>query len=121
MRSVFEIKQNPSGSYYFTFRSTDEKAHIISCSFPHRAQLEACIAKVRETAPVADIRIVSSEKTPYFFIQLIEEGISFSLIGFSGERIFSSVFYSDKLLCKEAIYALKASAERAAIIDLTYE
>lgn len=121
MRSAFEIKQSPTGSYYFTFKSGDGRIQVISCSFPNRARLEGCIAKVREIAPFADICTNLHGKPPNFFIQFKEGGFVFSLIGFHMENIFSSIFYPNEEKCKEAIHSLKASAERAVIIDLTYE
>ena len=50
-----------------------------------------------------------------------KEGITFSLIGFRGEIIFSSVPYLSEVQCKEAIIVLKTSAQRAGIVDLTID
>lgn len=121
MRPAFEIKQSPTGSYYFTFKNAEGTTHIISCSFPDRAQLEACLANVRGTVPFAPICTDSCGASPYFIIQQKEQGIFFSLIGFNMESIFCSIFSSDAKRCKEAIHALKVSVQKAIIVDLTYE
>lgn len=122
-RAAFEIKQNPTGNYYFTFKSSDERTHVISGIFPDRAELEWCLSRVRGVAAIADICIDTDpcKRPPYFWIQPKEDGILFSLIGFKGEIIFSSIPYSDETLCREAIDMLKASSQKAAIVDLTVE
>lgn len=122
-RAAFEIKQSATGNYYFTFKSPPEHANIISCSFPDRAELERCLARVREAAPLADI---CSDKCqyagpPYFWIQPKEDGVIFSLVGFKGEIIFSSVPYPDEMHCNKAINLLKSCAQRAGTVDLTVE
>ncbi len=123
MRAVFEIKQNPAGNYYFTFKDHYGNKHVISCNFPDRAELEKCIAKVRDAAIIADVCYIGSPEgsPPYFLVKSGADGIIFSLIGFKKEIIFSSVLYSDTELCNEAISILKASSHKACIVDLTIE
>ncbi|MEA5137329.1 MAG: hypothetical protein VB035_14460 [Candidatus Fimivivens sp.] len=122
-RAAFEIKQSATGNYYFTFKNPPEQANIISCSFPDRAELEKCLARVREAAPLADICIGKCPYggPPYFWIQPKEDGVRFSLVGFKGEIIFSSVPYPDELHCNKAINLLKSCAQRAGTVDLTVE
>ncbi len=122
-RAVFEIKQSPTGSYYFTFKDCDGKAHVISCSFPDRAELEKCLAAVRDAAAVAEVLEYDSNRArlPCFLIQTKADGVAFSMIGFLGEIIFSSVLYGDEKSCTQAIGIFKALSKKAAVIDLTEE
>jgi hypothetical protein len=76
-RAAFEIKQSATGNYYFTFKSLPEQANIISCSFPDRAELEKCLARVREAAP---LRI-------YVAVNARTEGLR--IFGFNLERMAS--------------------------------
>ena len=122
-RAVFEIKQNSVGNYYFIFKDPDRRTHAISCNFPDRAELEICLARVRDAAVVADVweSSRSAGAPPFFRIQPGADGVMFSLIGFQEEIIFSSVPYADKTLCREAISNLKAFSQRAGVVDLTVE
>ncbi len=120
-RAVFEIKQTPTGNYYFIFRDPDGEKQVVSCSFLSRAELEICLSKVRSTAPLSDVRIEPDEKGryPYFLIQSQGEGLIFSLIGFMGEYVFSSITYADEASCRKALEIIKANASHAAVLDLT--
>lgn len=122
-RAVFEIKQNTTDNYYFTFNFSNGKATVISRSFFNRAELEKCLAQTRETAIVADVCDLSKQQglPPYFLMQKDKEGITFSLVGFHGEIIFTSLPYLEELKCREAISALKNSSQRAGIVDLTID
>ncbi|WP_037372553.1 YegP family protein [Anaerovorax odorimutans] len=122
-RAVFEIKQNSIGNYYFTFNDSQCKTTVISRSFSNRAELETCLAHIRDAAMVADVCDCGKQRSipPYFLMQSDEEGITFSLIGFHGEIIFSSVPYLSEMQCKEAISTLKVSSQRAGIVDLTID
>lgn len=122
-RAAFEIKQSATGAYYFTFKSPPEQANIVSCSFPDRAELEKCLARVREAAPLAVTFSGNGPYggPPYFWIQPREDGVIFSLVGFKGEIIFSSVPYPDEMHCNEAINLLKFCAQKAGTVDLTVE
>lgn len=120
-RAVFEIKQNPVGYYYFTFKDLGGETQVISCNFQNRSILEKCIAKIRDAAPLSDIHSNTDlfEKPPFFMIDTRHDGVIFSLVGFSKEIIFSSVSYPNEYFCKEAIKAFKLTANNAAVIDLT--
>lgn len=120
-RAVFEIKQNSIGNYYFTFHDSECKTTVISHSFSNRSELESCLAHIRDAAMIADICDCYMQRgsPPFFITKNDEEGIRFSLIGFHGEIIFSSVPYLSEAQCREAISILKASAQRAGIVDLT--
>ncbi|MEA5060369.1 MAG: DUF1508 domain-containing protein [Candidatus Pelethousia sp.] len=122
-RAVFEIKQTPTDSYYFTFRGVDGDTQVISHSFPDRAELEKCLSCVRDVAPLADVcaNLGAYWEQPFFCVQAQEDGLIFSLIGFNGEIIFRSVSYPDAMRCREAIAKLKAFARKAAIVDLTVD
>lgn len=122
-RPIFEIKQSPTGSYYFTFKPMDEATHVISGSFPDRAKLERCLSKTRDAAIVAEICNLDEPLSPppLFIIRGTQEGFMFSLLGYHNEIIFSSTFYADKEKCWDGIKSIKASAQRAAIVDLTVE
>jgi len=122
-RAVFEIKQNPAGSYYFTFVDPYGKTLVISCNFPDRAELEICIARVRDSAIVANVYNIGEPggSPPYFLLCSGADGIIFSLIGFKDDIIFSSVPYPNGILCLEAISVLKESSQKACINDLTVE
>lgn len=120
-RAVFEVKQNPLGNYYFAFKDSNGQTSVISCNFSDRAELESCLAKVRDTAAVADVchATTSATTAPFFLVDDGEWGVKFSLIGFYGEIIFSSIPYSEWEECSKAIQMLKANTQRAQIIDLT--
>lgn len=120
-RAVFEIKQNSAANYYFTFKNSDDVTLIISCSFPDRAELEKCLSGVRDAAPLAEVSIYpdSSGNPPFFEIQSKKDGCMFSLVGFQGEILFTSVFYSEEKLCRESIHTFKTFSQKAAIVDLT--
>lgn len=122
-RAMFEIKQNSIGNYYFTFNDSKCKTTVISRSFSNRSELETCLAHIRDTAMIADVCdcCIQRGSPPYFLIQNDEEGITFSLIGFHDEIIFSSVPYSSEAECKEAISTLKTSSQKAGIVDLTVD
>lgn len=122
-RAVFEIKQNPTGSYYFTFHDSKCIATVISHSFPNRSELESCISNIRVASVIADIYdcLMPRGSPPYFTVKNEEEGTTFSLIGFHGETIFSSVPYLSESQCKEAIRILKTTSQRAGIVDLTVD
>lgn len=122
-RAVFEIKQNSIGNYYFTFNDYECNATVISRSFSTRSDLETCLAHIRDTAMIADVveSCMQCGSPPYFFIQNNHEGAIFSLIGFHGDVIFSSVPYVSEVQCKEAIRMLKALAQSAGTVDLTID
>lgn len=121
--AVFEIKQSSVINYYFTFRSAEQKLHIISGSFSDRAELEKSISCVRSTAPLAQVCSYNGNKgkPPYFEIQNQDSGVNFVLIGFQEEIIFSSINYENEELCRKAIDLLKENAKNAAIVDLTID
>ncbi len=120
-RAVFEIKQTPTGNYYFIFKDLDGEKQVVSSSFQNRAELEICLSKVRSAAPLSDIRIELDDKIryPYFLIQKQREGFIFSLIGFVGEYVFSSVVYKDETSCRQALEVIKSNVVHAAVLDLT--
>lgn len=122
-RAVFEIKQSPTEYYYFTFRSDDQKVRVISGNFQDRAELEKCLSKVRSAAPLAETYTCMNPegKPPFFWMRAQENGVVFSLIGFKGEIIFSSISYPNELACLEAIKTLKQLSQKAVIQDLTIE
>ena len=122
-RAFFEIKQNPVGNYYFTFHNPEPNTTVISHSFPSRSELESCLARIRDAAMIADIYDCNMPRgsPPYFAIRTDKEGMAFSLIGFRGEIIFSSVPYLNETQCREAIGVLKTSAQRAGVLDLTID
>lgn len=118
-RAVFEIKQSPSGSYYFTLKSPDEFVRVISCNYPDRAGLEKCLANIRDTVAIADDCNHDSRIYPCFEMKRGADDVTFSLIGFDGEILFTSEPYPDLAHCRQAIGVIKASAQRAGILDLT--
>ncbi len=118
-RAVFEIKQNPSGSYYFILKSSDEFVRVISCNYPDRAGLEKCLASIRDTAAFAADCNCDTPIYPCFKMKRGRDGVAFSLIGFDGEILFTSEPYPDRTQCGQAIGSIKASAQRAGILDLT--
>ncbi len=122
-RAVFEIKQTPTGSYYFTFRGTDGERRVVSSTFLDRAELEKCLSHVRETAPLSEVNEESFQvgKRPFFWVQSKGEEVMFSLIGFRGEIVFSSIPYAKRENCLEAIKDIKACAQRAAVVDYTID
>ena len=122
-RAVFEVKQNPLGNYYFAFKDPYGQTSVISCNFPDRAELESCLAKVRDTAAVADVcrDATNAVSTPFFLVGDDGCGVKFSLIGFYNEIIFSSIPYLDWAACSNAIHMLKANSQRAQVIDLTLD
>ncbi|MGI6751984.1 MAG: hypothetical protein ACOX4U_05115 [Anaerovoracaceae bacterium] len=122
-RAVFEIKQNPTGKYYFTFHDSECITTVISHSFSNRSELESCISNTRDVAMIADIHdsLMPRGSPPYFVVKNNEEGSTFSLIGFHGETIFSSVLYLSETQCKEAIHVLKTFSLKAGIVDLTID
>jgi len=117
-QAVFEIKRNAVGRYYFIFRDANEAALVVSGSFYDRAQLEKCLAQVREAALVADIAVEGvGENPPLFRIDEGPGGLFFSLFGFAGEVLFSSKAYADWCDCIMAIELLKKLAFDAGIVD----
>lgn len=122
-RATFEIKQSPTGNYYFTFKGLNGDTQTISRSFPNRIELEKCLSGVREAAPLADVIEDFDQygKLPVFQIQRQADGFVFSLLGFKREIVFSSISYLDVKQCEQAIGILKDEASNAAILDLTID
>ena len=116
-QSIFEIKQNTWNKYYFTFKDATECVRMTSQSFDSRSSLEACISQTRESVIVAEICDEEEHAAPPYF--LIRKTMTFSLIGFHGESIFTSTVFSDIEKCLEAIDILKHTAQHAGIIDCT--
>lgn len=125
-QSYFEIKLTSTDQFYFTYKLQNEQTTIISKSFSSRSEIERCISLIRDTSKVAAIKNEddcegtsnNKEPYPYFLVRTIKEGTRFSLIGFSGEIIFTSNsfdLYSD---CISAISDLKNNVVEAGIIDL---
>ncbi len=120
-RTIFEIKQNAVGRYYFVFKSLEGKPYIISKSFADRSSLEICIAQIREKAKVAGV----TENYPDGIIQpplfhiITDKGMGyyFVLIGFEGEVIFSSESFAKMYDCICGIEVLKNQSLDAGIVD----
>lgn len=111
------------GDYYFAFRDPEGGTLVISHSFPDRAELEKCLAGVRDTAMIAEVcgQHDPCPPPPLFKLEKRTDGVTFSLIGYSGEVIFSSVPYTDETLCGEAISVLKSLSRGASVSDLTVD
>jgi len=122
-RATFEVKQSPAGGYYFTLRDPEDRTQVISCGFPDRAELEKGLAGVRDAAVVAEVRAApaQADSLPCFVIRPCAGGVLFSLIGFRGELLFTSVPQADEARCRDAIGMLKALSQRAHVLDLTEE
>jgi len=117
---VFEIKQNAIGWFYFIFTDESEQRMFVSSSFERRSELEKCLAEVRDISTYASIYDADDFlKRPLFVIYEIDEGFTFSLIGYQGEIILSSRVFTLKLECISAILYLKQLASKARILDLS--
>jgi len=119
MKTVFEIKKNSVGRYYFVFRYENEEILLISGSYAKRSQLEKCFSDIREAAIVANICEKSTpDNYPAFIISEKERKYTFSLVGFGGNDIFCSEFYREKEKCLKVIKILKENCYDIGIIDL---
>lgn len=118
-RAYFEIKMNPVGRFYFVFRDSNGAVFATSKSFGGRAQLEKCVADIRETAPLAAVAcsLEVYQSLPLFLVQKSAGGFQFMLIGYDGEIIFSSEQHAGRGECNNAVRILKEMAPEAAILD----
>lgn len=118
-KAVFEIKQNATGSYYFTYYIEAMRLLIVSGSFFKRFALENCIAQIREIAPLSAIarRTEVTSVLPLLRIENGEEGEHFKLIGVQGDIVFQSNIYVEQGMCEQAVKALKELSADAKIID----
>ena len=116
--AVFEIKKNAVGRYYFVFRIGDGHNLIVTKSFSKRAQLEKCITDLREAAAVAEICDENCSKLPPSFqVKQTSEGYACTLLGFSGDLIFTGERYKRKEECIRAANMIKEFSGDAGIID----
>ena len=120
-RGVFEIKQNPSGGYYFVLKDMGQETAAISGNYFQRGEMEKQIAKIREVAAVADIIYGMSDAItgPAFLITENGEGALFYLYGFDKEIIFSSGMYAEESTCRSIINKIRELSQNAKVVDLT--
>ncbi len=118
--SVFQIKRNPSGRFYFVFTEEDQFC-IVSKSYNERALLEDSIVQLRKFSDVSDV--FTDERGlryPCFLIR--EDGgthYSFHAYGLKGDLVMTSMPFQTLKECQEAIDVLKMSSKESRILDLT--
>lgn len=118
-RVIFEIKCNAVGRLYFVLKDNSGQPLVVSASFGERAELDKCIANVRDTVPVARvIEQYGSMQPPLFEMQNGPDGFAFLFRDYGGEVIFSSTVFITKNDCIIAIDILKQAVINAGVLDL---
>lgn len=126
-QSNFEIKYTSTDLFFFTYKLQNGETAIVSKGFSNRSDLERCISQIRDTAIVAEIYLEdnldinrnSAYVCPFFLVRTLSHETRFSLIGYSGETIFTSTSFEHYNDCLKSIAFLKQHVVDAGIIDLT--